>query len=99
MKQTHHPLEIREARPDAACSLAPLLAELGFPAAASTVALRLESLLAADEVVLVAARNGALLGLVTIRVTQCAPRLRKSNSKEEHHERVCKEHRAHCREE
>jgi GNAT superfamily N-acetyltransferase len=62
-------LEIRRARPDDAAALAPLLAELGYPSPASAIAERLDSMIAASEVVLVATRGGEALGLLTIHVT------------------------------
>jgi len=61
--------EIRAARPDDAPALAALLAELGFPAPAATIAERLDALLSTAEVVLVAARERTVLGLLTVHVT------------------------------
>jgi len=62
-------LEIRHASPVDASAMAALIAELGFPAPADTIASRLNILLGAAEVVLVAARDGVLLGLVTVHIT------------------------------
>jgi len=62
-------LEIHDARPADAPALAALLGELGFPAPANAVASRLDSMIRAAEVVLVAARDGVLLGLVTVHIT------------------------------
>jgi GNAT superfamily N-acetyltransferase len=60
------PLEIRDARPVDAPALAALLGELGFPAPADTIAARLNIIVGAAEVVLVAARD---VGLATVHVT------------------------------
>ena len=62
-------LEIRNAGPVDAPALAALLGEFGFPAPTHTLAARLNTLLDAAEVVLVAARDGVLLGLVTVTIT------------------------------
>jgi len=62
-------LEIRHASPVDASAMAALIAELGFPAPVDTIASRLDILLDAAEVVLVAARDGVLLGLVTVHIT------------------------------
>ena len=62
-------LVIRNARPDDAPALAALLAELGFPAPVTSIAARLEVMLGADEVVLVAVQDGKLLGLLTVHIT------------------------------
>jgi GNAT superfamily N-acetyltransferase len=69
MEPLRPPLEIRGARAQDGLALSGLLAELGFPAAADVVAERLDALLAAGEVVLVAAREGEPLGLLTVHVT------------------------------
>jgi GNAT superfamily N-acetyltransferase len=60
---------VRDARPDDARSLSPLLAELGFPASADEVHARLDAMLAAGEIVLVAERDGDVIGLATVHVT------------------------------
>jgi GNAT superfamily N-acetyltransferase len=62
-------LEIRDARPEDVPALAALLAELGFPAPAAAVARRLDALRDAAEAVLVAARDGQVVGLLTAHVT------------------------------
>lgn len=62
-------MEIRHASPVDASAMAALIAELGFPAPADTIASRLNILLGAAEVVLVAAQDGVLLGLVTVHIT------------------------------
>ena len=69
MEPSDHSLEIRDARPADAPALAALLAELGFPGAAGAVAERLDAMLGAGEVVLVAVRDGKSLGLLTAHVT------------------------------
>src|SRR5262249_20867070 len=69
MEQINPALGIRNARPDDAPALAALLEELGFPAPAAAVAERLAALLGAAEAVLVAARDGEVLGLLTAHVT------------------------------
>ncbi len=61
--------EIRIARPGDALALSDLLAELGFPTPPDVVAARLVELGARDELVLVAERDGATLGLLTVHVT------------------------------
>lgn len=70
MKPTDRPLAIRDARADDAAALAALLGELGFPAPAAAIAERLDAMLGAAETVLVAARDGEPLGLVTVHVTR-----------------------------
>jgi len=69
MEPTRHTLEVRDARPDDAPALAALLAELGYPAPDAVVAERLEALRQEGEVVLVAARGGDRLGVLSIHVT------------------------------
>jgi len=65
-----HPApEIRVARPGDALALSGLLAELGFPTPSDVVAARLADLGARNELVLVAEREGATLGLLTVHVT------------------------------
>jgi len=49
MEPAINSLEIRHAQPVDASALAALLAELGFPASADTIASRLNSLLGAAE--------------------------------------------------
>lgn len=62
-------VHVRLARLTDVPALVPLLAQLGFPAPAEVVAERLDALLAADEVVLVAERGGEVVGLLTVHVT------------------------------
>jgi ribosomal protein S18 acetylase RimI-like enzyme len=69
MEPTGHPLEVRDARLDDVPALAALLSELGYPTPAATLAERLDALRRAGEVVLVAARDGDPLGVLTIHVT------------------------------
>src|SRR5271156_2121827 len=61
-------IRIRSARPDAASALAGLFTELGFPASSSEMAKQLEGFLPSESV-LVADRNGSVLGVVTAHVT------------------------------
>lgn len=69
MESAINAMEIRHASPVDASAMAALIAELGFPAPADTIASRLNILLGAAEVVLVAAQDGVLLGLVTVHIT------------------------------
>jgi len=69
MQPANSSLEIRDARLTDAPALAALLRELGFPASANTITSRLDTMLGASEVVLVAAQDGALLGLLTVHIT------------------------------
>jgi ribosomal protein S18 acetylase RimI-like enzyme len=69
MELAQRTVQIRDASADDAPALADLLAELGFPAPAEAVATRLNALLNAGEVVLVATRGEELLGLLTVHVT------------------------------
>jgi predicted N-acetyltransferase YhbS len=62
-------MEIRPATPDDAEAITSLLVELGYPSSTADVDARLRSMLAASETVLVAARNGAPVGVITIHVT------------------------------
>jgi N-acetylglutamate synthase-like GNAT family acetyltransferase len=77
VKPTDDSLEIRSARRDDAPALAALLRELGFPTHAPAVARRLDGMLDAGEAVLVAVREGKVLGLVTVHIT---PVLHRSTS-------------------
>jgi GNAT superfamily N-acetyltransferase len=65
-----NPLEIRNARPGDAEAMATLVAALGYPAPADVIASRLEEMVAANEIVLVAARGDAPIGLLTAHVTR-----------------------------
>jgi len=71
MEPTRPAIRIRNARADDAPGLAPLLAELGFPSTVEQVTIRLGTMLAAGEVVLVAVgpEDGKLLGMTTVHVT------------------------------
>src|SRR5689334_7218675 len=60
---------VRAARADDAPALAALLSELGYPASPAIIAQRLETMLTAGEVVLLATRDNDALGVVTIHVT------------------------------
>jgi predicted N-acetyltransferase YhbS len=62
-------LSIRAACRRDVPALAGLLAELGFPAPVTTIMDRLDTMLATNEVVLVATRGAEPLGLVTVHVT------------------------------
>jgi predicted N-acetyltransferase YhbS len=62
-------VHVRDARPGDAPALAALLAELGFPAPDDVIAARLEAMLLARKVVLVAARDEAVIGVVTVHMT------------------------------
>lgn len=65
----HAPIEIRGATAGDVAGLASLLAELGYPAPEASIAERLELVLASGEIVLVAVRRDALVGLLTGHVT------------------------------
>jgi ribosomal protein S18 acetylase RimI-like enzyme len=69
METAERTVHIRDARADDAPALAELLAELGFPAPAEAVETRLEAMLKAGEVVLVATQDEGVLGLVTVHIT------------------------------
>ena len=60
---------VRAAGAADAPAIAPLLAELGYPASAADLTVRLESLHRADEIVLVAEVDGELLGVETVHIT------------------------------
>jgi ribosomal protein S18 acetylase RimI-like enzyme len=62
---------IRDAAPADAAALAPLLAELGYPAAAEVIEARRAALLATDSTarVLVAVRDGRVVGFATLHAT------------------------------
>ena len=64
-------LLIRDATPADAPGLEPLLAELGYPAAAGTIEARRQALLAGDPSarILVAEREGRLLGFAVLHAT------------------------------
>ena len=61
--------EIRTARAEDATSLAGLIEELGFSAAADAVAQRLDSLARGGETTLVGVQGTEVLGFVTVHVT------------------------------
>lgn len=67
---------VRDAVPEDAPRLAPLLEALGYPADANTVRTRLEHLLAGDATgrVLVAAQGSEVVGFVTLH---CTPTLHR----------------------
>ena len=69
MSPTSSSPRIRSALPDDAPALSVLLAQLGYPTAPELVLQRLHSLTAAGETVLVAERDGNVLGLLTVHVT------------------------------
>ncbi len=69
MEPTEPSLEIRNARLDDAPVLAALLAELDFPAPVAVISERLAAMLAAGDRILVAVRDGKVLGLLTTHVT------------------------------
>jgi GNAT superfamily N-acetyltransferase len=75
MASTEQSLEIRNASLEDAAAIAALLDELGFPTPDESVASRLTTLLAVDEVILVAARGSEPLALLTVHVR---PVLRRS---------------------
>jgi len=62
-------VEVREARNADAAAVAPLLAELGFPTPLPTIGERIDSMIDAGELVLVASLEGNLVGLVTAHAT------------------------------
>ena len=61
-------IDVREARLDDAEAIAALVAALGFPASATDVRERLETLKRAGELVLVAEREGVVAGLATVHI-------------------------------
>ena len=64
-------IDIRDATTDDAADLAPLLEALGYPANAATIATRLRELQAVDPTsrVIVATRNGEVVGFATLHTT------------------------------
>jgi N-acetylglutamate synthase-like GNAT family acetyltransferase len=60
---------VREARPEDADGIAPLLAQLGYPAEADVVRARLASLGARGDRTLVAEHGGKLVGVLTLHRT------------------------------
>jgi N-acetylglutamate synthase-like GNAT family acetyltransferase len=62
-------LEIREAVTADAPALVPLLDELGYPAPPEVIAARLQALMAAREVVLLALVEGEVVGCLALHVT------------------------------
>lgn len=60
---------VRDARPEDADGIAPLLAQLGYPAAADVVRERLASLVARGDRALVAERGGTVVGVLTLHRT------------------------------
>lgn len=62
-------LDIRAARADDLLGITSLLGELGFDIAPTVVAERLERLAAANELVLIAASDGRVIGMVTVHIT------------------------------
>ena len=69
MGLTDSSLDIRDARPEDAPALAALVTELGYPVSGDTIAERMAALHTAGETVLVAARGGTPVGLLTVHVT------------------------------
>ena len=63
------PFHIRGARPDDTTGVASLLDELGYPCSVAALGARLERLRGPHDEVLVADRDGALVGLATVHVT------------------------------
>lgn len=61
------PVEIRDARPEDAESIAELLTQLGYPADAGAVSRRLEGL--GSDRLLLATRDGAVAGLAQLHVS------------------------------
>lgn len=61
--------EIRKARPTDAPALTDLVLELGYPVTAPGIADRLETLISAGEIVLVATENSNTVGVLTGHVT------------------------------
>ncbi|HEY2852944.1 MAG TPA: GNAT family N-acetyltransferase [Gemmatimonadaceae bacterium] len=62
-------LTVREAIPDDATQLAPLLGELGYPVSASDLVPRMRRMLArTDQKVLIAERDGRALGLLALHI-------------------------------
>jgi len=62
-------IDIRDARPADVPALAALVAELGYPTPEATMAVRLDAMIDAGEKVLVAERDGDIVGLLTVHVT------------------------------
>jgi GNAT superfamily N-acetyltransferase len=69
MEPSASPAEVRLARPADARALTRLVTELGYPGTVEEVAARLGALQAAGEIVLVAARAGEAIGVLTLHVT------------------------------
>jgi ribosomal protein S18 acetylase RimI-like enzyme len=62
-------LVVRDARPDDAPAIAPLIDQLGFPAEVDVVRQRLEAMIRAGETVLVIERATRVLGLAALHLT------------------------------
>jgi ribosomal protein S18 acetylase RimI-like enzyme len=62
-------IDIRDARAADVPALAALVAELGYPTPEATMAVRLNAMIDAGEKVLVAERDGDVVGLLTLHVT------------------------------
>ncbi len=69
MEPTDQNIKIRSACPDDAPTLAALLAELGFPASVPVITKRLQGMLDASELVLVAVQDAEVLGLLTVHIS------------------------------
>ena len=69
IQSTEHRLMVRNARAEDAPALAALLSELGYPAPAEVIRDRLDAMLSAGELVLLATRENEALGVVTVHVT------------------------------
>lgn len=61
-------IDIRLARPADASAIAALVTELGFPTTPGDLAPRLAAMQGAGEIILVAARDDAVLGVLTVHV-------------------------------
>ena len=62
-------IDIRDARSADVPALAALVGELGYPTPEATMAVRLDAMIDAGETVLVAERDGDIVGLLTVHVT------------------------------
>ncbi|HEY7394363.1 MAG TPA: GNAT family N-acetyltransferase [Gemmatimonadaceae bacterium] len=62
-------IDIRDANAADVPALAALVAELGYPTPEATMAVRLDAMIDAGEKVLVAERDGDVVGLLTLHVT------------------------------
>jgi GNAT superfamily N-acetyltransferase len=62
-------IDIRDASAADVPALAALVAELGYPTPEATMAVRLDAMIDAGEKVLVAERDGDVVGLLTLHVT------------------------------